>query len=286
MLFLVYIPISSCRPQGWPFHFGLVGPLGLIYFFNITMIVITAVKMIQRPLLQNEIEDLATIEKYKRFKKDFWATVGLTMLVGVSWVFGLLATAGLPDNIRFPCDIVFTVLASFQAALIFVLNCLRFQECRQLWKSWLMCRFRKKSKTIASRRGPRRIKSISETSSYSPSGQNNMLATLNRYIFNPFQRKNVRTLSSAEFSFSVRSPEIQRNFLMEKSPTESREMDVNATVEHSEDVFTERMNFPDHTSGNRYHFDLETVGEIPSKEGIIIENKDASTFDDEKDEDI
>ena len=250
------------------------------------MVVITAVKVIRRLSLQNEIEDSATIEKCKRFKVNFWATVGLTILVGVSWVFGFLATAGLPDYIRFSCDIVFTLLTSFLAALIFVLHCLRFQECRQLWKSWLLCCCTKKSqyKTSTSRRGLRRIKSISEVPSNNPSGQNSMLATLNRYIFNPFQRKNVKTLSSAEFSFSVRSSQNQKIFLMEKSPTEIVDMDANATVEHFQDDSTERMNFPNQTSGNRYHFDLETVDEIPTKEGIIIVNKDASMFDDEKGE--
>ena len=232
-------PISSCRAQSWPFYFGLIVPFGLIYIFNFAVFIIIISSMIRRTNLQKNI---ANGDKHKKLKENFWITVGLTILFGVSWVFGMLATAGLPDYIRIPFDIVFTVLASLQGVFVFLFYCVRSPECRQLWKNWILCRFTKKSQLRTSTTVSQPTNSTSNTSTGTLQSLTDMAATLISNLSNKQTGGNDSTLPPTDTTTSGIQPAL--------------ELEHRGGSGYFKDDYTERITFD----------------EGPSNEGILIAN--------------
>ena len=274
--YLFYIITFSCRAQGWPFYFGLILPFGLIYIFNIIMFIIIIVNLIRRPNVQKEA---AKGGNFKKLKENFWLTIGLSILFGVLWVFGMLATAGLPVYIRIPFDIVFTVLVSLQGVFLFLLYCVKSPESRKLWKNWMLCRFTKRSQSQVSTSGSHRKRSTTAMSSGTGSGTKlshlgSRIAAMNQYFVNPFSRKQ-STLTSTDISSSVVSPPP-----MTTSPIELVRQD-NAMLGYYEDEFTEKIAFKDHYSVESVYFGMTPDDKGPSKEGRLITNPMFANVEDE-----
>ena len=251
----LYIFHSSCRAQSWPFYFGLILPFGLIYIFNIIIFIIIIVNLIRRPNVQKEASKGGNL---KKVKENFWVTVGLSVLFGVSWVFGLLATAGLPDYIRLPFDIVFTLLASLQGVFVLLLNCVKSQECRQLWNNWLHCRFTKKSQSrILTTGAPH-----TSTSSGVPTGRFSRLgsrvATLNRFIFKRHNYNVAQTSDSAHPPTSESMPPIELVYQGEKLGEGNKENE-----------YTETISFHDEYSMNSYYAGATSESEEP-KDNVSV----------------
>ena len=161
-------------------------------------------------------------------------------------MFGMLATAGLPNYIRIPFDIVFTVLASLQGVFIFLFYCVRSPECRQLWKNWMLCRFTKKSQLRTLTTDSQRSKSTADTSTGTQQHQTGMVDTLKANLFNKQTGRNDNTLTSTDTNISgiPHALELER-----RGATSSGFL---------EDDFTEKITFD----------------EGPGNEGILI-TKDA-----------
>ena len=65
--------------------------------------------------------------------------LGLSLLFGMGWAFGLLASSDLPPAVRYPTEWIFTLMAAFLGVYLFALYVLRPQEARKAWKRWLFC---------------------------------------------------------------------------------------------------------------------------------------------------
>ena len=193
-----------------------------------------------------------------RLKENFWVTVGLTILFGISWAFGMLATAGLPDYIRIPFDIIFTVLASIQGVLVFLLYCIKSPECRELWKNWMLCRFTKMSKL---QKSPHHMKPKSKGVSWGTKKGSKYLnlgkITLSQSQCNPSSGEN-KTLSSVNISSSVLSPPPNSTVSIELAQYINQGAVTGDDERCLKDDFTERMSFYDKYSVNSYYFGLET----------------------------
>ena len=238
------------------------------------MFIIIIVNLIRRPNVQKEA---AKGGNFKKLKENFWLTIGLSVLLGVSWIFGLLATAGLPGYLRIPFDIVFTVLASLQGVFLFLLYCVRSPECRKLWKNWMLCRFTKRSQSQVSTSGSHRTRSTTATRTSSGtvlSRLGSRVASMNQYFVNPFNRKQ-NTLTSTDFSSSVLSPPP-----MSPSPIELVRKDT-AMLGQYEEEFTEKITFQDQYSVNSVYFGIAKDNDHPSKEEIVIANPLFANVEDE-----
>ena len=232
------------------------------------MFIIIIVNLIRRPNVQKEA---AKGGNFKKMKENFWLTIGLSVLFGVSWIFGLLASAGLPDYIRIPFDIIFTVLASFQGVFLFLLYCLKSPECRQLWKNWMLCRFTKKSQSQVSTSGSHRTRSTTATSSGTQSGTKlsrlgRRISTMNQYFASPFSRKQ-NTLTSTDFSSSVFSPQP----MSPTSPIELVRKDADI-FQYYDDEYTEEITFQDQYSVDSFYFGMKPDCEESREEGDVIVN--------------
>ena len=70
--------------------------------------------------------------------------LGLSLLFGMGWAIGLLASSDLPPAVRYPAEWIFTLVTAFLGVYLFVLYILRSPDARNLWKMWLCCQFKKK----------------------------------------------------------------------------------------------------------------------------------------------
>ena len=70
--------------------------------------------------------------------------LGLSLLFGMGWAIGLLASSDLPPAVRYPAEWIFTLVTAFLGVYLFALYILRLPDARNLWKMWLCCQFKTK----------------------------------------------------------------------------------------------------------------------------------------------
>ena len=92
--------------------------------------------------------------------------LGLSVLFGMGWAVGLLASSDLPDAVRYPAEWIFTLATAFLGVYLFLLYVIRSPEARRLWKRWLCCQYKKKQRVSFSSSHPQnkgRFRTISST---------------------------------------------------------------------------------------------------------------------------
>ena len=103
-------------------------------------------------------------EKFSKVKKNFMLALGLSLLFGLGWAFGLLASSDLPGAVRYPAEWIFTLMTAFLGVYLFALYIVRSAEARRLWKSWFLCQFKKKAVSgVSSTNTPSRRRTVSST---------------------------------------------------------------------------------------------------------------------------
>ena len=121
----------SCRATEWPFWFGLILPFSVIYVFNW---VIFALIMIQIMTRKNNSAEKKTT-KNARAKQNLIVAVGLSLLCGLGWGFGLTATSSDVKEVTFALQILFSVFVGSQGVLIFFFHGVRSPKFRLVWVS-------------------------------------------------------------------------------------------------------------------------------------------------------
>ena len=92
--------------------------------------------------------------------------LGLSLLFGMGWAVGLLASSDLPGAVRYPAEWIFTLATAFLGAYLFVLYVLRSPEARKLWKRWFLCQHKRKrgvSLSSSNSQTKSRLRSFSST---------------------------------------------------------------------------------------------------------------------------
>ena len=126
----------SCRVYGYSFYIGLLVPFGVIYIMNWILFILIFANLVCKPNVREETSKNGNLRK---LKENFMIALGLSLLFGMGWAIGLLATSDLPDAVRYPAEWVFTLTTAFLGVYLFVLHALKPQETRRLWKRWLLC---------------------------------------------------------------------------------------------------------------------------------------------------
>ena len=126
----------SCRVYGYSFYIGLLIPFGVIYIMNWVIFILIFASLLCRPNVKKETSNNGNLHK---LKENFMIALGLSLLFGMGWAIGLLATSDLPDAVRYPAEWVFTLTTAFLGVYLFILYVVRSQEARKLWKRWLLC---------------------------------------------------------------------------------------------------------------------------------------------------
>ena len=88
--------------------------------------------------------------RLRKLKENFIIALGLSLLFGMSWAVGLLASSDLPGAVRYPAEWVFTLATAFLGVYLFIFYVPRPLEGRQFWKRWLLCRSKTPVSHVAS----------------------------------------------------------------------------------------------------------------------------------------
>ena len=105
------------------------------------------VSVLRRPNMKKEIG-----MKQQQWKENLVITITLSVLFGLGWVSGLLASTDIKvDYVRVPFEWVFTILNCLQGVLIFYVYCLRPPEIRRkLFSPFLACKSGKQKARLTS----------------------------------------------------------------------------------------------------------------------------------------
>ena len=93
-----------------------------------------------RPNVKIETSNIGNL---RRLKENFTIALGLSVLFGLGWVFGLLASSDLPGAVRYPAEWIFTLMTAFLGVYLFAFYILRSAEACKFWKSCLSCQHKK-----------------------------------------------------------------------------------------------------------------------------------------------
>lgn len=114
---------------------GTVVPFVLIYLLNWVIFVIIIASLLRRGALSPE-----KIKAHVYIRRQLMLAIVLSVLFGLSWGVGLLATqSAYKGNQIYIRDIfaaVFVILTSFNGFFIFLMHGVRSEKARNEWKRW------------------------------------------------------------------------------------------------------------------------------------------------------
>lgn len=118
--------ICSCVLYGVPFQASQFAPILAIILINF-VIFILAMRALSRTGALVSAEKKST--SYQRAR----TSIAILLLLGLTWAFGALAIS----RAQIVFDYLFCIFNSLQGFLIFYFHCLRQQEVRNQWKTFL-----------------------------------------------------------------------------------------------------------------------------------------------------
>ena len=133
----VYILLLySCRAFNEPYYIGMIVPFLIIYLFNWVVFIIIIVSLLRK----NFQSDIKTKDNNNItfVRQQVIITVTLSILLGLGWGIGLLATQDIHTNktVRDLFAALFVIITGFHGLFIFIMHCLRSKEVRNTWKRW------------------------------------------------------------------------------------------------------------------------------------------------------
>ena len=114
----------------YPFWFGLIFPCVVVYLFNWAMFIVITVCLVKNRKNGSTMH----AKKKRELKRLFFLVLGLSLLFGLGWGFGLLATSSDIKELTFTFQILFSILIGSQGLLIFIFHVIRAPQARKQWK--------------------------------------------------------------------------------------------------------------------------------------------------------
>ena len=122
-----------CRVHGVPFYVGLVAPFLIIYLFNWIVYIIILASLCRKNYQKQDEKRNNRVQ----IKQQLIAAAILSILFGLGWGIGLLATEGVGvEALRDFFSAVFIICTAFQGIMIFILQTLRSKQARTTWARW------------------------------------------------------------------------------------------------------------------------------------------------------
>lgn len=120
-----------------PFYVGIIAPFIIVYIFNWTLFAIIMFKLIKKRFKTKYHESTSKNQQMTN-KQQFMIALTLSLLFGLGWGVGLLATQGLytVTAIREMFSAFFILLTAFQGLFLFLMHCVRSKEVRKQWLIW------------------------------------------------------------------------------------------------------------------------------------------------------
>ena len=121
----------------------MLTPFIIIYIFNWIIFTIIILSLTHKSLKSNLKEAKSkTKDKSPRalVKQQFIIAITLSVLFGLGWGIGLLATEDIYSN-KIARDVfasLFVVATAFHGLFIFLMHCLRSKDAQHVWKKWFV----------------------------------------------------------------------------------------------------------------------------------------------------
>ena len=135
----------------------------------------------------------------RTFKKNFFISVGLSLLLGLGWGFGLTATSSDLKELTFALQVIFSLFVGSQGVLIFVFHGLRSPQFRLVWTSAFGLRSKPHRKDLSKKQSG--SGAVAATGTYSSEPLKHPWASGNRAISSTdidFEQQWVTQMSSFE----------------------------------------------------------------------------------------
>ena len=137
-----FFPLCSCRAFDIPFYVGMIVPFLIIYIFNWVVFIIIFTSLLRKSC-DKKLKEVKETDKKKGDKKtspvkqQFLVAVTLSVLFGLGWGVGLLATDKVyVSAIKDLFASLFVILTTSQGLLVFIMHCLRSRDIRNVWARW------------------------------------------------------------------------------------------------------------------------------------------------------
>lgn len=133
-----------------PYYIGVVVPFLLLYIFNCTVFTLVFVS-----LLRKSYKSKRTISKESNIsfvRQQLVIVFTLSVLFGIGWSIGLLATQDAYSNraVRDVFSALFILITAFHGLFIFIMNGIRSNDVRSVWKKWFAIVTRKEIQGLTS----------------------------------------------------------------------------------------------------------------------------------------
>ena len=126
----------SCRAFKAPFYIGMVVPFVIVYVFNWVVFFVIIASLIRKSF-SSTLKDAKKDNKSRSMlKQQFIITITLSVLFGLGWGIGLLATEDIYSNktVRDIFAALFVLMTAFHGLFIFIMHCLRSKDARSVWE--------------------------------------------------------------------------------------------------------------------------------------------------------
>ena len=137
-----FFPLCSCRAFDIPFYVGMIVPFLIIYIFNWVVFIIIFTSLLRKSC-DKKLKEVKETDKKKGDKKtspvkqQFLVAVTLSVLFGLGWGVGLLATDKVyVSAIKDLFASLFVILTTSQGLLVFIMHCLQSRDIRNVWARW------------------------------------------------------------------------------------------------------------------------------------------------------
>ena len=114
----------------------MIVPFLIIYLFNWVVFIIIIVSLLRKSF-QSDIKTKNN-NNITFVRQQLIITVTLSILLGLGWGIGLLATQDIHTNktVRDLFAALFVIITGFHGLFIFITHCLRSEQVRITWKRW------------------------------------------------------------------------------------------------------------------------------------------------------
>ena len=120
-----------CRVHGIPFYVGLIAPFIIIYLFNWVVYVIILCSLFCKYSCKKKDDDRSS---RVRTRHQLISAVTLSVLFGLGWGIGLIATEGVQrKDVHNLFSAIFIICTAFQGVMVFCLQTLRSKEVKNTW---------------------------------------------------------------------------------------------------------------------------------------------------------
>ena len=122
---------SCFLKPGFALYFGVMLPVGLILTTNLVIFVMVSYRLTCGRWAISANKN--TSKPNRRLLQDL---VALTVLLGLTWIFGFLAIGGA----RFLFNVLFLIFNSLQGLSVFLMFGVRQETVREQWKVFIRCK--------------------------------------------------------------------------------------------------------------------------------------------------